>query len=156
MSTENTPPECRICYSETDNERNPLFSPCNCKGTVKNICVECWIKCERKCVLCGWGTPKAEKNPEVIIPVDAYQTILVLIPLFITVLGFLQIAIIEDEVKRFHGVLLWSLAVLLCCIYFKNGRSEFLSFSLVFAYLATMGIVFIKKIEENMNIPIFS
>lgn len=32
---------CRICLSEIHSPENPLISPCDCKGTMKYIHLEC-------------------------------------------------------------------------------------------------------------------
>ena len=38
---------CRICYSDENNEENPLVQPCNCHGSLKYIhlnCLKQWLK----------------------------------------------------------------------------------------------------------------
>lgn len=34
-------PTCRICYSNDNEEHNPLFNCCECKGGIKYIHIEC-------------------------------------------------------------------------------------------------------------------
>ena len=36
--------QCKICLSDLNNNDNPLISPCNCKGTMKYIHMECMRK----------------------------------------------------------------------------------------------------------------
>ena len=37
---------CRVCFGNINTEENPLFSPCNCTGTMKFIhffCLKAWL-----------------------------------------------------------------------------------------------------------------
>jgi hypothetical protein len=38
---------CRICYTDTAEEHNPLISPCSCDGTMKFIHLNCLKQCLR-------------------------------------------------------------------------------------------------------------
>lgn len=48
-------PVCRICYSDTMTEENPLIQPCKCMGSMKNIHLGC---------LQRWMASRMNINPE--------------------------------------------------------------------------------------------
>jgi len=44
-SSRNLKPTCRICFLTNSDEENPLISPCQCSGSMKNIHYLCLKKC---------------------------------------------------------------------------------------------------------------